>query len=67
MTTRYKYTHSIPIRLYRTQKESLDELMNDREFCEKNNLHSSSDVFRMSLYITLREFEHNKFRREVSS
>ena len=48
-------------------KESLDELMNDREFCEKNNLHSSSDVFRMSLNRTLREFEHNKFRREVSS
>ena len=67
MTTRYKYTHSIPIRLYRTQKESLDELMNDREFCEKNNLNSSSDVFRMSLNRTLREFEHNKFRREVSS
>ncbi|MAD48470.1 MAG: hypothetical protein CMQ53_03845 [Gammaproteobacteria bacterium] len=66
MTTRYKYSNPIPVRIYRTQKESLNELMKDREFCIKNNLHSQSDVLRMSLNRTLREFEHNKFRREVS-
>ena len=66
-TPRYKYTNPIVVRLYRSQKDSLNELMNDRDFCQKNNIHSSSDVFRMSLNETLRKFEHNKFRREVSS
>jgi len=65
-TTRYKYTNPIVVRLYRSQKESLRELMKDKDFCLKNNIHSSSDVFRMSLNETLRKFEHDKFRREVS-
>lgn len=62
-----KYLHSIPFRMFRSQKESLDEMMNDKDFCSRNNYQSQSDVFRMSLNRTLREYEHDKFRREVSS
>ena len=53
--------------MFRSQKEVLDEMMNDEDFCSRNNYQSQSDVLRMSLNRTLREYEHDKFRRTVSS
>tara|TARA_B100000212_G_scaffold332445_1_gene300737 strand:+ start:78 stop:278 length:201 start_codon:yes stop_codon:yes gene_type:complete len=62
-----KYTNAVPVRMYRSQKEVLNALMRDENYCKRRNYCSESDVVRSALNKELREFEQHQFRKEVSS
>ena len=61
-----KYTNPVNCRLYRSQKDVLNRLMDNERFCRQHNISSESDVIRLAVNKVLREYEQIEFRQQVS-
>ena len=63
-----KYTDSpVQVRLHTYQHQTLNELMNDEEFCVSNNYYSKSDILRKELNSALKKFEQYKFNKSITA
>lgn len=60
-----KYTEPKHVRLYHLQKDIIESMLLDKQWCYRNGVSTLADVVRKSLNQYLREYELRKDYRDI--
>jgi hypothetical protein len=56
----------LQVRLHTLQEETLNKILNDREYCVRKNIISKSDVVRFALFSLCKEYELEKYNQRIA-
>ena len=54
----------LQVRLHTLQEETLNKILNDREYCVRKNIISKSDAVRSALFSLCKEYELEKYNQK---
>ena len=56
----------LQVRLHTLQEETLNKILNDREYCVRKNIISKSDVIRTALFSLCKDYELEKYNQRLA-
>jgi hypothetical protein len=56
----------LQVRLHTLQEETLNKILNDREYCVRKNIISKSDAVRSALFSLCKEYELEKYNQRIA-
>ena len=59
-------SNPLQVRLHTLQEETLNKIMNDREFCNRKNIISKSDAVRSALFSLCKDYEQEKYNEYIA-
>ena len=59
-------SNPLQVRLHTLQEETLNKIMDDREFCNRKNIISKSDAVRSALFSLCKDYEQEKYNQLIS-
>ena len=63
MKRRNYSTTPLQVRLHAVQEDTLNKIMNDREYCQRKNIISKSDAVRSALFSLCKDYELEKYNQ----
>ena len=63
-----RYTDNpLQVRLYGSQEESLNSMMQDKEYLKSKHIFNKSDAVRSALFSVIKDYEQYKFNKSITA
>ena len=63
-----RYTDNpLQVRLYESQEQSLNSMMQDHEYLKQRGIFNKSDAVRTALFSVIKDYEQYKFNRSITA
>ena len=63
-----RYTDNpLQVRLYESQEQSLNSMMQDHEYLKQRGIFNKSDAVRTALFSVIKDYEKYKFNRSITA
>ena len=63
-----RYTDNpLQVRLYESQEQSLNSMMQDHEYLKQRGIFNKSDAVRTALFSVIKDYEIYKFNRSITA
>ena len=63
-----RYTDNpLQVRLYESQEQSLNSMMQDHEYLKQRGIFNKSDAVRTALFSVIKDYEKYKFHRSITA